>query len=194
MYRSLLPARLPALALATMCIATSSAAADRLDEFSRTWTGRRVMVRSTLYTAVYDEVGRLGRHYRGRLAGLTVATTAKHYYEFDGPGSDDDIVDSTPGRVFEEMGVRYHRAYHLDIGTVKTITPVMLRQYDPGVALIVDSVRTNRNRIRIDFRPVDPDEDEFATSLTIEWPVPFSKGFGERDSVENVILRFVGPV
>ena len=34
-------------------------------------------------------------------------------------------------------------------------------------------------------------EQEQLTSLTVKWPVPFSKSLTERDSIENLIRRFV---
>ena len=172
---------------------TLTSAGDAVDDFTRTWNQRPVVVRSVLYTVVYDEVGRVGIHYRGKQAGLTVATPSSHYYEFDSPGSDDNIVETTPNDVFSEMSTRFNRAYHLDIGTVKTITPLLLRQFEPGVTLVVDSVKLERNRVRLEFRRTDK-EGGFATSLIVAWPTPFSKAFGEREPVERVIHRFVSPL
>ena len=188
--------RLLVTVLMIACFASTVTGADSaLNGFTKTWSGRRVVVRSTLYTVLYDEVGRVGRHYHGKLAGLTVATADGQYYEFDGPGEDEDIVEQTPNRVMSEMSVRYNRAYHLDIGIVKTITPLVMRQYDPGVTLIIDSVKVERTRVRFEFRGADnSDDDGFATSLTVEWPVPFSKPFRERDSVDGVLRRFIDPL
>jgi hypothetical protein len=177
------------------CAAGMVTGADNaLSEFTAKWDGRRVVVRSALHTVLYDEVGRMGMQYRGKLAGLTVATPAGQYYEFDGPGSDERIVDATPNLVFNEMSVRFRRAYHLDIGTVKTITPLLLRQFEPGVALIVDTVTVERSRVRFEFRQEDEENPGFATSLTVEWPAPFSKAFREREVIESVIGRFIAPL
>ena len=57
----------------TCSVSTVVSAGDAFSDFTRTWNGRRVVVRSPLYSVLYDEVGRMGRHYRGKLAGLTVA-------------------------------------------------------------------------------------------------------------------------
>ena len=173
--------------------ATVTAAGSATSDFAKKWNGRRVMVKSALYTVLYDEVGRTGIHYNGRQAGLTIATPEGRYYEFDGPGSDEDIVDDSPNRVVDEMSTRFVRAYHLDIGIVKTITPLSLRQYEPGVILIVDSIKVERNRIRFAFRRPDED-DAFATSLTVEWPIPLSKTLRERDGIEGVLERFIEPL
>jgi hypothetical protein len=81
--------RLLVTVLMIACFASTVTGADSaLNGFTKTWSGRRVVVRSTLYTVLYDEVGRVGRHYHGKLAGLTVATADGQYYEFDGPGED----------------------------------------------------------------------------------------------------------
>jgi hypothetical protein len=175
---------------------TTTGAGDAFTDFTKTWNGRRVVVRSELYTVLYDEVGRLGRHYRGKRAGLTIATPADQYYEFDGPGSDDDIVESTPNGVMSRMSEGFHRSNYLDLSAVKTVTPLVLRQYAPGVTLIVDSVKMEqkRNRIRIEFRQAGHEQDGVATSLTVEWHAPFSDIFREREAIEGVIRRFVHPL
>ena len=173
--------------------ATVIGAGNDVSEFTRNWNGRRVVVTSALYTVVYDEVGRLGRQYRGKVAGLTVATPVGQYYEFDGPGSDEDIAEMTPDRVFDQMSLRFYRSNPLELSNVKTITPVKLRRFEPGVALIVDTVRVDRNRARLEFHREDETDPGFATSLTIEWPAAFSKDFGERTAIESVIRRFIAP-
>jgi hypothetical protein len=187
--------RLIATALMMLCGAGTVTAGGGTSEFVKSWNGRRVVVRNALYTVLYDEVGRVGMHYRGKVAGLTVATPDAQYYEFDGPGEDEDIVEPTPSLVVSEMSVRFQRAYHLDLGTVKTITPLLLRQYEPGVVLVVDAVKVERTRIRVEFRKGDDARsDGFATSLTIEWPAPLSKNLAERDGIEDVLRRFIEPL
>lgn len=191
----LLTSRVLAAALIiTFSTSTVVSAGDPLSDFTRTWNGRRVVVRSPLYSVLYDEVGRLGIHYRGKLAGLTVATHAGQHYEFDGPGADEDIAEATPNDVMTQMSVRFHRSSQLELSNVKAITPRVLRQYDPGVALIVDSVKIERNRIRFEFSQSDAGTNAFATSLTIEWPAPLSREFRERGAIEAMLRRFVAPV
>ena len=188
-----LAARVLATALAITSAASAIVSADALSDFTRMWHGRRVVVRSPLYSVLYDEVGRLGVHYRGKLAGLTVATHAGQHYEFDGPGSDEDIAEATPHAVMNQMSARFHRSSHLELSSVKTITPRVLRQFDPGVTLIVDSVKIERNRIRFEFVESGDQEDGFATSLTLEWPAPLSKQLREREAIEAMLRRFVDP-
>ena len=186
--------RLIATALFVTCGVTSVSAGDAASDFARTWDGREVVVRSALYSVLYDEVGRLGKHYRGKLAGLTVATHAGQYYEFDGPGSDEDIAEATPKAVMNQMGARFHRSSHLELSSVKAITPRVLRQFDPGVALVVESVKVERNRIRFEFTQSGDGKSEFATSLTVEWPSSLSKEFHERAAIEGMVRRFIDPL
>ena len=183
------------LMMMTFAASTVTGRGASVSEFTRAWDGRRVLVKSVLYTVLYDEVGRVGIHYNGRQAGLTIATPDGQYYEFDAPGSDEDVVEQTPDRVVSEMSTRFIRAYHLDIGIVKTITPLSLRQYEPGIVLIVDSIKVERNRVRFAFRRAgEAAGDEFATSLTVEWPAPLSKALNEREGIEGVLRRFVEPI
>jgi hypothetical protein len=191
MFRSL---RMLTTALIITCSVGTVVSADAFSDFTRTWNGRRVVVRSPLYSVLYDEVGRMGKHYRGKLAGLTVATHAGRHYEFDGPGSDEDIAEPTPNQVMSQMSARFHRSSHLELSSVKAITPRVLRQYDPGVALIVESVKVERNRIRFEFSQPDDEKEGFATSLTIEWPAPLSREFRERQAIEEMLRRFVDPL
>jgi hypothetical protein len=190
----ILQARLLATVLFVVGGVTAVSAGDAAGDFSRAWDGRRVVVRSALFSVLYDEVGRLGRHYNGKLAGLTVATHAGQHYEFDGPGSDEDIAEATPNKVMDQMSARFHRSSHLELSYVKTITPRVLRQFDPGVVLIVESVRIDRNRIRLEFSQSGDEHRGFATSLTVEWPSPLSKELHERAAIEGMIRRFVEPL
>ena len=173
---------------------TVNGAGREVSEFTKHWTGRRVAVRSALFTVVYDEVGRLGKRYTGKLAGLTVVTPNGEYYEFDGPGSDEDIAELTPERVFDQMSLRFYRSNPLELSNIKTITPMKLRRFDPGAGLIVESVKVDRNRVRLEFRRDAATEPGFATSLTIEWPAAFSKDFTERDAIHAAIQRYVAPL
>ena len=187
-----------ALMMTTGAASTVTGAGGGVSELAKSWNGRRVVVKSTLYTVLYDEVGRVGIHYHGKQAGLTIATPEGQYYEFDAPGSEEeDVVEQTPNDVFSEMSTRFVRAYHLDIGIVKTITPLSLRQFEPGAVLIVDSIKVDRTRVRFAFRRAGEaraTDAAFATSLTIEWPVPLSKSLSERDGIEGVLRRFVDPI
>jgi hypothetical protein len=186
--------RLVATALFFTCAVASVSAGDAVGDFTRAWDGRRVVVKSALYSVLYDEVGRMGKRYTGKLAGLTVATHAGQHYEFDGPGSDEDIAEPTPNQVLDQMSARFYRSSQLELSNVKAITPRVLRQFDPGVVLIVESVKIERNRIRFEFTQSGDAKNAFATSLIVEWPSPLSKDFHERPGIEGMIRRFVDPL
>jgi hypothetical protein len=54
--------RVLATALIITCsVSTVVSAGDAFSDFTRTWNGRRVVVRNPLYSVLYDEVGRMGR-------------------------------------------------------------------------------------------------------------------------------------
>jgi hypothetical protein len=180
------------LAVGLACAMTVPQAADHpMKAFANAWKGRRVVLTQTLYTVRYDEVGKMGITYRDKLAGLSVATPTGSYFEFDG-GPDESIVDRDPIRVFNLMKTRYRRAMHLDVGTVAKITPVVLTRYEPGVTLVVTGVEIERDMVRLAFRRTEPEDTQgFATTLTVRWPVPFSKGFTERALVDGIVARFV---
>lgn len=187
----------PALALGFACALTvaADAAEKPLKAFTAHWTGRPVALKRTLYSMVYDERGHLGITYRGRSEGLVVATPSDAYFRFDGRQSEEDIVGRDPNRVMDLVRTRYHRAMHLDIGTVAKVSPVMLMRYEPGVKLVVDRVLVERERVRLVLHKKTPEEDlGFATALTVQWPVPLSRNLDERALIEAVIYRFVEPL
>jgi hypothetical protein len=183
-----------ALAVAMACAGVVVETAEKpVKIFARSWQGRRVVLKRALYTLVFDETGRLGRTRRGRSEGLTVTTpAAQTYYQFDGRQSQKDLADADPNRLVELVTVQYQRAMHLDIGTVSTVTPVMLMQFPPGLELIVRDVQVDRDRVRLTLFKPDPESDgELATSLTVQWPTPLSSGLSERAHIEALIGQFV---
>ena len=77
--------------------------------FLKSWEGRPVVLKRTLYTLVYNERGRLGATHRNRRAGLVVVTPfGGTYFQFDGRQSEDDIVEHDPQRLFETVTTTYH--------------------------------------------------------------------------------------
>jgi hypothetical protein len=153
----------------------------------------RITLKQQLFTLVYNERGKLGKIYRSKRAGLTVATPSKGtYFQFDGQYSEVDITDRDPQRVADAVGVTYRRSPMLNDGTYQKIEPLLLVRYEPGVELIIKDVRVEPDRVRVFFIKDAPDADpDIATSLTIKWPVPFSSGLSERPNIEALILDFV---
>ena len=64
--------------VAVAAIGTTTASAESPQQaFVKSWEGRTVVVRNTLYTLVYNERGKLGNAENGKRDGLTVATPSQ---------------------------------------------------------------------------------------------------------------------
>jgi hypothetical protein len=161
--------------------------------FQSAWVGRRVVVKRTLYSVVFDERSRVLPiiKHRDRVNGLTVVTpTGISYYQFDARrDSEDDIVDQDPDSIVSKMRNQYFRSMHLDNGAVQDIEPLMLVRYSPGVAFIVRKVQIERDRVRLYFHK--DGEADLATTLTVKFPTPFSKEFTESPLIDDALSRFV---
>jgi hypothetical protein len=169
------------------------AAESQAVAFRREWQGRTVSVQRTLITMVYDERGQIGATYRGKREGLTVTTPTKGYhYLFPGRQSVDDLTDTDPERLVDLVKTRYRRDRNLDSDSIQMVTPLHLIQYVRGIELIVQRVQIERSTVRLELFKTEP-ADEFATSLTIQWPTPFSGDFHERAELERVIRGFLNP-
>jgi hypothetical protein len=172
-------------------------AADNPSEvFRREWQGRRVTVQRMLLTLVYEERGRTGST-RVKREGLTVVTPSKgSYLMFTGRQSVDDLVESNPDRLFEQIKVNYRRDRNLGEGFVQAVNPLHLVQYISGLQLVVARVELERATVRVMFAKPDAKPEspaDMATSLTIQWPAPFSSNLEERAEIERVIHQFVLP-
>ena len=180
--------------MALACTGVVHAAADNSRQlFTKTWEGKTVVVKRTLYTLVYNERGRLGQTHRNRRAGLTVVTPfSGTYFQFDGRQSQDDITDEDPQRLIDTVTTTY-RSDALDVRDYQKVEPIVLARYEVGIELVVSAIRIGGDTVRLlmsDPRSVD-DAGEPATELTIKWPTPLSKSLAERDAVENLIAGFV---
>jgi len=182
------------IALSLLYSTVAVSAGDKpLQAFAKDWEGRRVVLKSTLYTLVYDEVGRLGATRRGKVEGLTVATPVSGiYYRFGGRQGEAEIVDRDPNQLVAMVTTRYKRAKHLDIGAVSMVEPVMLVRYSSGDELVVKSVHTDRESVRFVLHKSESGtQSDPATSLTVQWPTVLSKEFTERTLIEELVLQFV---
>ena len=182
------------LALALLYSAVALSAGDKpLKAFAKDWEGRRVVLKSPLYTLVYDEVGRLGVTRRGKVEGLTVATPVSGtFYRFRGRQGEAETVDRDPNQLVERISTRYKRAMHLEIGAVSMVERAMLVQYSTGAELVVQSVHTDRESVRFVLHTSESGADSNpATSLTVQWPTALSKDFTERALVEALLQQFV---
>jgi hypothetical protein len=182
------------VALLLLHSAAAVSAGDKpLKAFAKDWEGRRVVLKSTLYTLVYDEVGRFGATRRGKVEGLTVATPVSGtYYRFPGLQGQAEILDSNPKTLVDRVATQYRRSKHLEIGTVQMVDPVMLVQYSSGTELVVRSVQADRECVRLVLHKSESGaETDPATSLTVQWPTALSNEFTERTLVEALVLQFV---
>jgi hypothetical protein len=181
---------------AAIVLATASIdAADSVASFRKTWEGRIVTVQRTLFTLVYDELGRVGATHRGKRDGLIVSTPSKgSYLLFSGRQSQEDIVSDDPDRLIDQVKTTYRRNQHLQIGHAQVVTPLHVIQYPRGVQLVVQRIDIERSAVRLVLHKADPPPaGEFATTLTVEWPAPLSKNLDERAPLERVIQQFLAP-
>ena len=180
-----------------VCAAATLTAADASARaFRKEWEGRRVVIQRALFTLVYDEIGRVGITRRGRRAGLTVVTPSRGvYFQFDGRGEQDDLSDPDPNRLLTMVSERYRRSMHLEIGNTQSIQPQHLIQYAPGGEMVVTRVHIERDRVRVQLAKGGAEGDEeFATTLTVRWPVPFSRDFPEAVAIGSMVRQFLAPV
>ena len=191
--RTARPLALTFIILILVAAPTIRAAESKAEVFRREWQDRTVSVHRTLVTMAYDERGRVGATYRGKREGLTVTTQTKGYhYLFPGRQSVDDLTDTDPERLVDLVKKRYRRDRNLDMDSVQIVTPLHLVQYVRGIELVVRRVQIDRSTVKLELFKTEP-PDEFATSLTVQWPTPFSSDFHERAEVENVIRGFLTP-
>jgi hypothetical protein len=186
--------RLMAVAVALMSAGAVVTAGDRPQQsFVKTWQGRRVIVRRPLFSLVYNERGLLGNTHSGRRDGLTVVTPSEGtYLQFDGRQGRDDVVGRDPQSMVRAVAAAYE-GDSLDVRQYRRVEPLLITRYDPGVELVVASVRLDRDTVKLGFvQESGPDGDDApVTSLTIKWPVPLSKSFSERAIIEQLILPYV---
>jgi hypothetical protein len=170
-----------------------TAGVDPVKAFAKEWEGRRVLLKGTLYTLVYDEVGRLGATKRGKAEGLTVATPVSGtYYRFLGRQGRPEIVAHDPNQLVDQISTGYKRSKHFEIGTVSMVEPIKLVRYSPGVELVVQGVATDGKSVSFLFHARGATAgSQAATSLTIEWPTALSPEFTERPTIEALALQFI---
>lgn len=182
-----------AVLVAALAAAAPAAADNPRQLFTKTWEGRTIVLKRTLYTLVYNERGRFGGTRRSRRDGLVVVTPfSGTYFQFDGRQSEDDIVDQNPQRLFEAVGTLY-RSDALDVRDYQKIEPLVLARYEVGVELMVSAIRIERDTLRLllDQAGMVQDGGEPATALTVKWPTPLSKILNERDAIESLLGQFV---
>ena len=158
--------------------------------FESAWIGRHVFVRQPLYSLVYKQQQRLRDAVDVKQDGLTVITPFEGtYFQFDGRRHVDDVMVHDVSKIAAAVKTAYLQSQILDDGLSQVIDPVTLTRFEPGTELIVRAARVTRETVRIELSLAA--DDEAATSLTVQWPVPLSKSFAERSNVENLIRQFL---
>jgi len=158
--------------------------------FESAWIGRHVIVRQPLYSLVYKERQRLRDSVNVKRDGLSVVTPFEGtYFQFDGRRQVDDVMVRDVSKITGAVKTAYLQSQFLDDGLSQVIDPVTLTRYDPGTDLTVRAARVRRETVRIELSLAA--DDETATSLTVQWPVPLSKSFSERGNVESLIQQFL---
>jgi hypothetical protein len=178
--------------VALLLAATTITSADTNQKaFEKNWVGRRVVVKRTLYSLVYNDRNLRGSIHAGR-DGLTVVTPfTGTYFQFDGRHRVDDVVEHDVQKIAQSVKLAYVKDAPLGEGSIQEIEPVMLARYDRGVELVVRVAQVNRDTVRLKLSLPAGGDDGVATGLTILWPAPLSKSFSERVDVEDLIRQFL---
>jgi hypothetical protein len=182
-------------ALVVLATAASvlSAGENPQQAFAKNWEGRTVVLKQPLYTLIYDERSRIGMVREGKRDGLMVVTPSEGtYLQFDGRRGRDDIKDTEPQRLKDSVAIAYVSESLLALEASKTIEPIVINRHEAGVECVVRKILLSRYAVKLVFASsgVDGEQDQL-TSLTVKWPVPLSKSLTERESIENLIRRFV---
>jgi hypothetical protein len=188
--------RVAAVAIIVAASASVLRAADPSRKaFVESWRGRRVEIKRTLFTLVFNERGKLGKVYHDKREGLVVVTPSSGAcLQFDGRDGEPDIAATDVQQVVDRIGESYRRQQALDIGFYLRIEPLLVVRYEARGTLVVKDALVERSRVRVLFASLAPDvpPDEIATALTVQWPTDFSPAFTERPLVEGLIRQYVG--
>ena len=179
------------VALIALVVAAAAVASTDTNQkvFEKQWTGRRVLLKQTLYSLVYHERGRGGEPHLGRSGLMVVTPFTGSYFQFDGRRHVDDVVEHDLQKMINSVRTAYRKDRVLDEGWVQDIDPVLVERYEPGGELLVRVARVERDVVRLEL--VKTAGDEGVTSLTVKWPLILSKSFSERGNVEDLIQQFL---
>jgi len=178
--------------VALVVAAAAAASADTNQKaFEKQWTGRRVVLKRTLYSLVYHERGRGGEPHLGRSGLMVVTPFTGTYFQFDGRRHVDDVVELDFQKMINSVRAAYRRDRVLDEGWVQDIDPVLVERYEPGGEMLVRVARVERDVVRLELMKTAGTGDEGVTSLTVKWPLILSKPFSERGNVEALIQQFL---
>jgi hypothetical protein len=174
--------------LVVAAVGVPLAAESPQQTFAKTWAGRTVTVKATLYSLIFNERGKLGTTRSGLREGLVVATPSKGaYFQFDGRQGRAEIARNSLDGFIAAVNAEYEQNA-LDVRPYRKLEAVAINRYDPGVELLITGVQVGPDQVRFEL---SAGGGETATAIRIKWPVPLSKSFNERPLVENVLQQFV---
>jgi hypothetical protein len=158
--------------------------------FVNAWKGRSVVVKTPLYSLVYNERGKLGNTRSGKREGVLVVTSSSGaYFQFDGRQARDTVVVKDLADLMSAVSARYE-ADGLDVRPYRRLEPVAIERFEPGHELVVSHVRVEPDEVRLELAQPGGGRDTM-TSLRVKWPLPFAPSFGERVLLEDLVRRFV---
>ena len=179
------------MALLVLTAASTSVNAESPQQaFVKAWKGQAVVVKTELYSLVFNERGLLGTTKSGRREGLLVVTSARRgYLQFDGRQGRETVVAYDPTELVKAVSTAY-QPDTLDVRPYRKLEPVAIERFVAGAELVVTNVRIERDEVRLELELPDGNKDS-STSLRVKWPLPLSPSFGERVELEELLRRFV---
>jgi hypothetical protein len=182
--------RILILFLAFAGAGTTLVAESPQQAFVKAWTGQSVVVKSTLYSLIYNERGKLGKTRSGLREGLLVATPSQGaYLQFDGRQGRETVVENDPDRLVSAVDAAYVPDA-LDIRPYRKLEPLAINRFDPGVELVVSGVHIDRDEVKLKFVQPGGGKDAI-TSIRARWSLPLSSAFAEGALLEDLLRRFI---
>jgi hypothetical protein len=175
---------------ALACLSTPVTAENPQEAFVKAWTGQPVLVKSPLYSLIFNERGALGNMKSGEREGLLVITPSSgSTLQFNGRQGRDTVNAGDPQQLVDKVREVY-APDALDIRAYRKVEPLAINRFEAGVELVVGGVRVGRDEVTLEFVPPGGGK-EAVTSIRAKWPLPFSKSFTERPLLDNLLRRFI---
>ena len=176
--------------VAVVSMTTAVAADSQRQAFVKAWKGQPVIVKSTLYSLVYNERATLGNMRRGMRDGLLVVTASnRSHLQFDGRQGRETVASVDAGALIKAVSTAY-QGDALDVRSYRRLEPVAIEQFVPGAELVVSDVQVESDVVTLELQPADGSKDTM-TSLRVKWPMPLSASFNERVQLEGLMRQFV---
>ncbi|MDE3153675.1 MAG: hypothetical protein KGN76_01160 [Acidobacteriota bacterium] len=164
-----------------------------------TWLHRQVALKQPLYSVLVMRSTFGGGAVLSR-QGLAVVSPEKGvYYQFHGSffSGDRDVTGSNIDDVFDEISAEHRlmppRMAEPGSGPPRppmaVSRPARLVTYTTGTLLQVRKVAIGKDRVTLTFD--DLHGEHAATTLTVQWPQPFSPGLTEQPEIEQLLEQFL---